>query len=266
MDWLYWALTKPFDWLLSPFGSWNPLVSLSFFAVVASVLLLLIFRRLSNQEALRQTRGRIKAHLLEVRLFGHDVRLVWAAEKKIAVNNAIYLKLLLKPLVATLPVFVWFAVGLEAWFESRPLRPGEAAVVSVFWEASPFEQLPEPTLAGSAGVRIETPGLRIPAQGRADWRVRALEPGEHVLRCGLSGSEIEGRVSVATVRLARIARSASPSGSNPAGAPVRFQRMEVDYPDAVLSLAGLEFHWFTAFLVLSVLFAVVLKGPMGVII
>ena len=82
MDWLYSAVMKPFDWILLPFGSSDPLLPLALVSLFAGVVLLLVFAKFSDQERLRMAKNRIRAHLLELRLYGHDAHLVWAAEKK----------------------------------------------------------------------------------------------------------------------------------------------------------------------------------------
>ncbi len=110
---LYSALLRPFDWILLPFGSSNPLLPLALVSLFAGVVLLLVFAKFSDQERLRMAKNRIRAHLLELRLYGHDAHLVWAAEKRIACANLVYLGLLLKPLVVTLPIFAWMLLGLK---------------------------------------------------------------------------------------------------------------------------------------------------------
>jgi uncharacterized membrane protein len=55
-------LARPFDWLLSPFSSTHPLLPLAFVSLVASILLLLAFRWLSDQHGLQEIKDKIHAH------------------------------------------------------------------------------------------------------------------------------------------------------------------------------------------------------------
>ena len=272
MDSIYSALLKPFDWILAPLGSSNPLLPLALVSLLAGVVLLLVFARFSDQERLKIAKNRIRAHLLELRLFGHDARLVWAAEKKIARANLVYLRLLLKPLVLTLPIFAWMLLGLHGWFELRPLARGEAVVVSAFLARSGSGVVAIPTLDADAGLRVETPVLRIPEEGRCDWRVRAVDAGEHRL-VFISGTErFERSVAVGAVRRSRLSRSetvqsvAGGSDSGPAAqSPIQVvERVEIDYPRARLTVFGFELSWVTVFIVLSVVFSFLLKRPLGV--
>jgi len=270
-------LAKPFDWILAPFAALHPLVPLALVSLLASLILLLAFRWFSNQDQLRQTKDRIHAHFLELRLFRHDVSVIWQAEKQILRYNLVYLKHLVKPLLVTLPVLAWFLIALEPWFSSRPLRVGEAAVLSVFVKPEEVRRLGDVRLAADDGVEVETPALRIVDENRADWRIRALAEGEHDLELVLGGAQpdhFRKRVLVSGQRVAWAARSLSGTGllagfQNSREAPLPttagISRIEIDYPPAQIRLGGWEINWVVGFLVLSLIFAFLLKRPMGLV-
>ncbi len=273
MDWLYSALLKPFDWMLSLFGSFHPLLVLVLASLFAGVVLLLVFARFSDQEALRTAKDRVRAHLLELRLFGHDPHLVWAAEKNIVRANLLYLRLILKPLVITLPIFAWMLLGLYGWFEFRPLALGEAVVVSAFIArpALASVRMTAPDLTTDEGLQVETPVLRIDQEHRCDWRIRALQAGEHRLVLSTGTQRVERTVAVGVVRRSRVSRSARPrplgvtaGGGDPLPDARAIERVEVDYPRARLTVLGFEVGWVTVFVVLSVAFSFLLKRPFGV--
>ncbi len=271
MDWLYSALLKPFDWMLSLSGSFHPLLVLVLVSLFAGIVLLLVFARFSDQEALRSAKDRVRAHLLELRLFGHDAHLVWAAEKKIVGANLLYLRLILKPLVITLPIFAWMLFGLYGWFEFRPLAGGEAVVVSAFMAQPAKTAAQTPNLTTGEGLQVETPVLRIYEENRCDWRVRALEAGEHRLVLSTGKERFERVVAVGTVRRSRVSRSASPrtpgpisGGGDPRSEAGAIERVEIDYPRARLTVLGFEVGWVTVFIVLSVAFSFLLRRPLGV--
>ena len=155
-------VARPFHWVLSPFANTNPLLPLAVVSLIASILLLLAFRWLSDQEGLEQIKAKIHAHFLELKLFRHDVGVIWSAEKQILRYNLIYLAYLLKPFVVTLPIFALFLVELDGWFSSRPIQVGEPVVVSVFVEPQADPVLEALTLQDASGLRVETPALRIP--------------------------------------------------------------------------------------------------------
>ena len=65
-------LTLLFGLLFRPFQSFDPIWALIFISLVAGVLMLWLFGKVSNQETIRAVRDRIRGNLLGVRLFGDD--------------------------------------------------------------------------------------------------------------------------------------------------------------------------------------------------
>jgi len=270
-------LARPFQWMLSPFANAHPLLPLALVSLVASVFLLLAFRWLSDQRGLEQTKAKIYAHFLELKLFRHDVSVIWSAEKQILRYNLQYFLYLLKPLLVTLPIFVLFLVELEAWFSSRPLRVGEPVVVSVFADPAADKVLENVQLATTAGLRVETPALRVREERRADWRIRALAAGEHEIQFVTGRQDptpVTKRVSVGPARIAPVARTRSGVGlfsglENSQESPLTpdspITRIEVDYPAASITVFGWGVNWVVAFVVLSLVFAFILKRPLGIV-
>ncbi|RPI29453.1 MAG: hypothetical protein EHM61_01630 [Acidobacteria bacterium] len=270
-------LARPFDWILSPFGDVHPLFSLALVSLLASVILLLAFRWVSDQTALREVKDRIHAHFLELKLFRHDVSVIWSAEKQILRYNLLYLTHLVTPLLVTLPVLAWFLVSLEPWFSSRPLRVGEAAIVSIFVKPEEGNLLRDIHLAGNEGLEVETPALRTLSENRADWRVRALAPGEYQLEFLLDRegtNRLKKLVRVSRERIAPVARSLSDGGwlavfENSQEVPLPptsgVERIEVDYPEAEIVVRGWAVNWVVGFLVFSLVFAFLLKRPFGLV-
>jgi len=271
-------LARPFEWVLLPFAHAHPLLPLALISLIASIVLLLAFRWLSDQQALEEVKGKIHAHFLELKLFRHDVGVIWSAEKQILRCNLLYLACLVKPLVVTLPIFVLFLVELDAWFTSRPLKVGEPVVVSVFADPSAGQVLESLRVANGEGLRVETPALRIPEERRADWRIRALAAGEYQLEFvtgGQDSNRLTKLVRVGRQRVAYVPRERSGAGwlsgfTNSEESPLpldsQVSRIEVDYPGAVLTVFGWSVNWVVAFVVLSLIFAFLLKRPFGLVI
>ncbi len=270
-------LARPFEWLLSPFVNTHPLLPLALVSLIASVLLLLAFRWLSDQQGLQEIKSKIHAHFLELKLFRHDVGVIWSAEKQIVRYNFVYLVCLIKPLLVTLPVFVLFLVELDGWFTSRPFRVGEPVVVSVFAQPQAVGVLDKVRVVNTEGLRVETPALRIPEERRADWRIRALAAGEHQIEFITGPQDLQHaskRVQIGRRRVAYVARTLSGPGwfsgfansqESPLSPDSPISKIEVDYPGATLTVFGWGVNWVVAFVVLSLVFAFVLKRPFGIV-
>ena len=69
--------------------------------------MLWVFARVSNQDAIRRTKKRLQAYLLELRLFGDEPALLWKSQKDLLRTNVRYLSLMLGPaLILTVPVVI----------------------------------------------------------------------------------------------------------------------------------------------------------------
>jgi len=269
-------LARPFHWMLSPLANAHPLLPLALVSLAASVLLLLAFRWLSDQAGLQETKAKIHAHFLELKLFRHDVSVIWSAEKQILRYNLLYLTYLLKPLIVTLPIFVLFLVELEGWFSSSPLKVGEPVVVSVFAHPRAEDVLDNIQVKSTEGLRVETPALRILDERRADWRIRAVAAGEHQLEfvMGQDSTGVTKRLRVGAEHIAYVARTRSEVGwfsglQNSQESPLLpdspISRIEVDHPGAIVTVFGWGVNWVVAFVVLSLVFAFLLKRLFGLV-
>jgi len=86
------------------------LASLVPISILSGIGMLLVFRRTSDQAAVRLAKSLVTAHLLEFRLFMDEPRLILKAQRDLIVANARFLKLMLRPLlVLALPMALLLA-------------------------------------------------------------------------------------------------------------------------------------------------------------
>jgi uncharacterized membrane protein (DUF106 family) len=90
-------LNKFFGILFFPFQSLNPFWPLFFISVLTGVLMLLAFRYTSNQKEIKKEKQKIKAHLMEMRIFKDDLVILMSAFMKVLLCNAKYIKHLIGP-------------------------------------------------------------------------------------------------------------------------------------------------------------------------
>lgn len=259
-----------FDLLLAPFARANPWYGLVTVSAISGALLILIFRYTSNQRGLREVKGRIVGQLLEVVLYRDELRVVLRAQFGILRDNLRYLLYALVPLAfMVIPVGLLFS-QIDLRYGRRPVRVGESFLVSVKLDAE-AGPLDEARLTAPDGLRVETPGLRMPAAREVDWRVVGVRPGRYELRVLAGGREYTKTVVVA-VRGGRISAARVKSGLGqqllnpgesllPGDAPVEWVR--VSYPEASFRLLWWR-HWIWSWLLLSMLFGYALKGPLRV--
>jgi hypothetical protein len=268
---LHLLFANGFDAVLARFGSLPGFVALTFVAAGLAVVVLLAFRYASDQHRLLTTKNAIKGHILELWLFRDDVPLVLRAQRRILGLNLRYLGLTLKPFVVSLVPVALVLISVDGWFGAQPLRPGDAAVVSVHL-ADAAAMPDQVSLAANGGLAVETAALRIPAAGELDWRIRALQPGRHIVSLEIGGHRVDKEVVVSEtltrVSAVRASSAIRQAVLHPMEAPVPpglgVARIEVHYPPGAMTIFRRNVHWLVYLLVVTVLLVFVLKRRLGV--
>ena len=275
------VLRAVFDGLLLPFRGLHPLVGLALASLLAAVIVLLVFRRTSDQRALAAVKRQIHAGFFELRLFADDPPALFAVQWSLLRHNLRYLRLSLVPMLVLLVPFVLMIAQLQFHYGYRGLRPGETALVEVAldpaWRAAAggagsTPGRPALRLTAPDGVRVETPGVWVPSHHKMTWRIGIDTAGSHMLTIDLAGTPLTKTLD-ATDRVVRRSPSrlrpafldqllypAEPS--LPADVPIR--AISVTCPEASIAAFGMTSHWLVWFFVLSMLFAFALRRRLGV--
>src|SRR6266545_3350538 len=159
------ALTAFFDFFLTPLGFLGPFWLLCVVSMLAGVLMLLIFRFTSNQAKIKEAKDRMQAHLIEIRLFKDNPRIILSALKNILLYNARYMKHAFKPMLYMILPISLMLIQLDGWFGYRPLQIGESAIVSVTLSEEGPKLFSTISIEADKGLIVETPPLRIPENG-----------------------------------------------------------------------------------------------------
>jgi len=263
------ALVRVFDVLFLPFARLHPWWGMVFISLLSGLFMLWVFKRFSNQRAIRLTKDRIKAHLLEFRLYKDSPSATGRAFGLVLLRNLRYLSLTLKPLLFMIIPLVLILAQLNARFGSRPPEPGEAVLLKVRTAGGINPLQADITVDSGARLNVETPALRIEEEREVDWRLRAVSVGEGSVTIRLSGEAFSMCVRVGPSRLKaapprRPGRSFFDALLNPGEPPLprgsKLASIEIAYPPQRLSLFGLRLHWLLPFFVLSLAFGLGLKG------
>jgi hypothetical protein len=266
------VLGKLFDLLLLPFRSLNPWAGMIFISFLTGLLMLFVYRLTSNQIGIRQVKDRIKAHLLELRLYKDNMGVTMKAQGQILRANLKYIVLNFKPLVVMIVPLVLILAQLNLWFGAAPLEVGRPAILKVELapEIRPLDM--EFALEAPPQVAVETPPLRTesprkwhggtkPGPGIYDLTIRAGGESVHKILV-VAGPPLQ-RVSSLKVRPNFLEEVLFPGEKPlPQGNPIR--SIELLYPAGRLHLLGLKIHWLIAYLGLSIVFGFALKKPFKV--
>lgn len=241
------VLNAPFDalfWLvqwLPP--QWQVVV----LALPGALFALAIYKLVSRQEAIRDAKDKILAHLLELRLFRDDLRVLLGAEGRVFLNIGRYLGHSLLPMAVMLPVFLLMLIQIESRFAFRGLAPDEQALVTVgVVSDGPVSHLPVRLDAGD-GLRVATPALRADASSEIYWRIRAVTAGVHDLKLHVGGEQANrivradaaGGAMTMAYRASDVRTLLYPrDAALPSNGPVA--TLAIDYPRARGEFAGLS--------------------------
>jgi uncharacterized membrane protein (DUF106 family) len=263
------ALRPAFDLLMAPFAAGPPIVSLVLVSLLVSVLMLVVFKRTSDQAALAAVKRRIHAGLFEIRLFNDDLRAILRAQGDILRHNLTYLRLTLWPMLFILPPLVLVIAQLQFHYAYDGLRPGEPALLTVdLVPGAGGGARPAAALDLPAGLRAETEEVWIRSESQLLWRLVADRDGDYELGLDVAGARLTKsvRVTPLTVRLSPVRKGpgfvsellypAEPP--LPSGSPVRAVRL--GYPEREVEVLGYGMHWMIPFFLLSIAFAFALRG------
>ena len=258
-----------FQLLFYPFSGMSPLWGLLWVSVLTAVLALLIYRWFSSQESIRRTKDRMKAHILEMRLFQQDPVLMGRAVHSALRSNLSYLRLNLKPFLFMFIPVVLILIQMEARFGFRPLQPGDSVLVKTFWRSDPSREKDTPVrLVLSDGISIESPSLRVKENREIDWRIHVEKWGE----ASISLQSSEGTVTLPLEVSDRMVPVSSWNGGKnaldrvfyPAAYPLpshgNLAVIEIDYPRREMDILGHSVHWVWPFFVITLLAGYLLKG------
>ena len=263
------VLSYLFDLVMTLFQSLHPLLSLFFFCLPVAIFMLLVFRYTSDQKGIKESKDRIKAYLLEIRIFKDDLGILLSAQKRLLIYNGIYMSHAIKPLLFMIVPVALLIIQMDAWYGHRPLRIGESTILSIqVSDEGRTRLLSNTSIEMEKGMTVEKPSLRIFETGELDRTIRAGEVGVHRIRVTVAGHSFPKDVIVNDGRLARVSalsvnsgfwRAILTPGAEPLSENAFLKRIEVRYPSRLLDIFSWKIHWLVLFFVLSTAYAFMLK-------
>jgi arylsulfatase A-like enzyme len=148
------------------------LVTLAPLSALCGIATAFVFRRFASGDT-RQTVNRILAHLIELRLFLDEPRVILHAQRDLLRENLRLFGQIAVPSLITAPLLVLVMWQADAVYGRAPLRAGEAVVVTAHIKAGNLADL---RMEAPEGVAVETSGVRIPRLREVSWRIRPIRP------------------------------------------------------------------------------------------
>ena len=270
------AFGKIFNLIFFPFRSMNPWVGMILISFLTALLMLFVFRFTSNQEGIKRVKNKIKAHLLELRLFKDSLSLSFKAQGNILRYNLRYISYSTKPMLVMIIPLILILIQLNLWFGYEALTPGQETILKVKLEEGHNPLDIDVVLEPSSGFDIQTPPLRIEEEREINWRLKAREKGVHDLTFIVNGQRLIKKLAVAQKRLSKISplkvkrnfiNELLYPGESPFSGDLPIKTIEVKYPAKSMNLFGWNIPrllgippWLIAYFALSIILGFVFKG------
>jgi uncharacterized membrane protein (DUF106 family) len=231
-------------------------------AAITGVLLLIIFKYTSNQQAIARVRDDIKANMLTLKLFKDSISVILQAQARLFKGALQLLFYSIVPLLVMIVPVSLLLAQLGLWYQSRPLLLGEETVVTMKLNSSWQKVSLEPTQASE----VITGPVRILSKKEICWKIRAREKGYHTLVFRVDEQQIEKELAIGDsfmrVSIERPELSLSDILRHPWEKP--FSRnstvhsISINYPDRQSLTSGANW-WIIYFFAVSMVFALIFK-------
>lgn len=257
--------------LLAPL-SWLPETAGALLASIATgVMLLWIFKWTSNQAAIKSVRNRMKAELLAQSLFTDEIGVVLRSQVAIigyALRSVLFT--IVPMLVMFIPISLLLA-QLSLWWQARPLRVNDDAVVTLNLKGDAVSAWPDVRLEPNPAIETTVGPVRVLSQRAVCWNIKAKEPGYHRLVFVVDGKPIEKDLSIGRglmrVSVKRPDWNLGELFLHPAELPVPEQSaaksIEIQYPFSDSWMTGRD-RWFICWMIVSGVAALIFSRMMKV--
>lgn len=196
-----------FNILFAPFeGLWGigALVTITVVSIVFMPLSMLFFKRFSSQSGIAAAKGKIKGHMIEIRIYQDDLLVVLKAVGKVLYYNCKYLFLNFAPFIPISVPFVIVVAQLVVRFGFAPipveerdlsgLQAGQGVTISIHMQPGHEAEAANMKLVLPDTLKPLSPLVRNGADGVAFQEVVAVAPGARDLTLEAGGQTATKRI------------------------------------------------------------------------
>jgi hypothetical protein len=255
--------------VLAPVSALPGWLSATLAAAGTGLLLLVVFKYTSNQRALKAVRNDVKAHLLALRLFKDSPSVTLRAQGRILAGAVRLLALAIVPMLVMLVPVALILGQLSLWYQVRPLRVGEDAVVTVALSDA-GSSWPEVCLEPTGAVEVTLGPVRVLSKRELCWNLRGRRRGQHRLVFHVNGQAVAKELAVGDgflrVSTRRPGWDWSEALLHPAEEPLGpespVRSIAIDYPRRASWTSGTDawvIYWFAVSMVAALAFRRVLN-------
>ncbi|MSP56184.1 MAG: hypothetical protein EXR69_11370 [Myxococcales bacterium] len=173
-------LNMVFDVILAPFGHRFASFDLIVWPVLAGVIALLVYKKVSNQKGIAAAKNGIQVHLLEIVLYRDNLAGVLVATANAMKQNALYLGNNIGPMLVMMPPMTAVLVEIVANYAYSPLPVDATPLLEVKMAEGASVKSMDVTLDLPAGLSVDAGPVATP-DGMVAWRLKAETAGDYVV-------------------------------------------------------------------------------------
>ena len=252
--------------LLAPIAVLPGWLSNTIASALMALLILILFKYISNQHAIQQARDDIKANMLAMKLFKDSLSVIIRAPWGAFRGALLLLRHSIRPMLVGLVPMALLCSQLALWHQRRPLRAGEYAVVTM--KLNGGIDLPWPAVAMKSTSAAELTIGPIPILSKREicWEIKARGNGPGHLTFQVDDLQVEKELAIGDGFMRVSVHRPGwhwldilwHPGEKPFSADSAVQSISIDYPERISWTSGAD-YWFVYFLVASIVFALIFK-------
>src|SRR4030065_2251765 len=191
------VLTNTFGrFFLAPIAVLPGWLSNTIISAITGLFLLVIFKYTSNQRAIGKIKDDIKADMLAIKLFKDSISVTLHAEARVFKGALLLLFHAIPPmLVMIFPVSLLLA-QMSLWYQSRPMLPGEVAVMTVKLNGNVKGNWPIVNIEPTPVAEVTVGPVRVLSRRAICWEIKALENGKHHITLDVNRHQIEKEMAI----------------------------------------------------------------------
>jgi hypothetical protein len=273
------AFTKIFDAILFPFGFLGDFWALLFLSILLSLIVLVIFKYVSSPSRIKDTKNKIKANILAIRLYKDFWRVIAGSFVKSLFYTLKYFMLNIGPVLIIIPILFPIFVQMDIRYGMRSFKTDEIFVFKTQLESDLTDvniQLLDSDYFKSVMNPVFINAYRDEERARpireVNWKLKCLKPGRTEIRVRINQQVVSKNLEIGnnTVALSnrRLAKSSLDHFIYPAEKlienPGPVHTLSLRYPAKSISLLGLKIHWLIVHLILVIIIVLGLRKRFGV--
>ncbi len=251
--------------LLIPIAHLPGWVSNAIYGALAAPVGLLVFKYVSDQDAIGRVSDSVKANLLALKLFKDSFAVTMQAQGRLFKAAFLVLFHALRPSLVMIVPFLLLFCQLGLWYQARPLLPGERAQMVMELNGDVDTPLPDVTIASMPSAEVTIAKTTVQSNRQIYWEIEAKKASSENIVFQVDGEKIEKELAIGSsfmpVSPLRPGWNILHILENPREKPFppdsTVKSISIEYPDRISKTSGTNW-WMGYYFVVMLVFGFIL--------